>query len=92
MYFKKCLNDHASINLPAMKEREAKERIGRIWSALQHKGLSVVGHWNGGVWVVEKNVLACGNEVRKKKKTAMDGYFSPSRVLYPHKLRQWSAC
>lgn len=38
----------------------------------------------------EKNVLACGNEV--KKKTAKDDYFSPSRLLYPHKLRQWSAC
>ena len=57
---------------------------------MEHKGLSVVGDWNGGVWVVEKNVLACGNEV--KKKTAMDDYFSPSRLLYPHKLRQWSTC
>lgn len=38
----------------------------------------------------KKNVLACGNEVIKKK-TAMDDYFSPPRPLYPPKLRQWSA-
>ena len=25
-----------------------------------------MGDWNGGVWVVEKNVLACGNEVKEK--------------------------
>ena len=72
------------------KKRGGKRRLGRILSPLEHKGLSVVGDWNGGVWVVEKNVLACGNEV--KKKTAMDDYFSPSRLLYPHKLRQWSTC
>lgn len=71
------------------KKRREKRRLGRILSPLEHKGLSVMGDWNGGVWVVEKNVLACGNEV---KKTAMDDYFSPSRLLYPHKLRQWSTC
>ena len=73
------------------KKRGGKRWPRRILSPLEHKGLSVVGDWNGGVWVVEKNVLACGNEV-KKKKTAMDDYFSPSRLLYPHKLRQWSTC
>lgn len=48
------------------KKRGGKRRPGRILSPLEHKGLSVVGDWNGGVWVVEKNVLACGNEVKKK--------------------------
>jgi hypothetical protein len=47
------------------------------------------GRLEWGCLSMEKNVLACGNEV--KKKTAMDDSFSPSRLLYPHKLRQWSA-
>lgn len=46
-------------------KRGGKKRLGRILFPLEHKGLSVVGDWNGGVWVVEKNVLACGNEVKK---------------------------
>lgn len=53
------------------KKRGGKRRLGRILSPLEHKGLSVVGDWNGGVWVVEKNVLACGNEVKKKKQQWM---------------------
>ena len=53
------------------KKRGGKRRPGRILSPLEHKGLSVVGDWNGGVWVVEKNVLACGNEVKKKKQQWM---------------------
>lgn len=45
--------------------RGGKKRLGRILFPLEHKGLSAVGDWNGGVWVVEKYVLACGNEVKK---------------------------